>query len=200
MKNKKGFTLAELLIVVAIIGVLVAISIPIFNNQLEKARRAVDIHTARDIESILATAVNDGSVQFPSQLGSNNYSIWVTLARDENSFPKDYKKDQIKHGTLFCGVDPGTTINGVSSNPWNAYHQGIENLLTNSGLNVDTLKITSKSNKNNGWDWIVINVGYNKNKQLSTRIYSGMANADSEPTNTTVMNNSNIAKYIGGQN
>lgn len=28
--NKKGFTLAELLIVVAIIGVLVAISIPIF--------------------------------------------------------------------------------------------------------------------------------------------------------------------------
>lgn len=46
----------------------------------------------------------------------------------------------------------------------------------------------------------MINVGYNKNKQLSTRIYSGMANADSEPTNTTVMNNSNIAKYIGGQN
>jgi prepilin-type N-terminal cleavage/methylation domain-containing protein len=37
-KNNKGFTLAELLIVVAIIGVLVAISIPIFNNQLRKAR------------------------------------------------------------------------------------------------------------------------------------------------------------------
>ena len=47
---KKGFTLAELLIVVAIIAVLVAISIPIFNSQLEKSRRAVDLHTARVIE------------------------------------------------------------------------------------------------------------------------------------------------------
>ena len=41
-KNKKGFTLAELLIVVAIIAVLVAISIPIFTSQLEKSREAVD--------------------------------------------------------------------------------------------------------------------------------------------------------------
>ena len=41
-KNEKGFTLAELLIVVAIIGVLVAISIPIFTSQLEKARVATD--------------------------------------------------------------------------------------------------------------------------------------------------------------
>lgn len=43
-KNKNGFTLAELLIVVAIIAVLVAISIPIFNKQLEKAREAYDIY------------------------------------------------------------------------------------------------------------------------------------------------------------
>ena len=46
-KNKKGFTLAELLIVVAIIGVLVAISIPIFNNQLRKARLATNQANAR---------------------------------------------------------------------------------------------------------------------------------------------------------
>ncbi len=48
MKRKtNGFTLAELLIVVAIIAVLVAISIPIFTSQLEKARQATDKANAR---------------------------------------------------------------------------------------------------------------------------------------------------------
>ena len=48
LKNsKKGFTLAELLIVVAIIGVLVAVSIPIFTAQLEKAREATDLANIR---------------------------------------------------------------------------------------------------------------------------------------------------------
>ena len=46
-QNKKGFTLAELLIVVAIIGVLVAISIPIFTSQLKKARLATNQANAR---------------------------------------------------------------------------------------------------------------------------------------------------------
>ena len=45
--NKKGFTLAELLVVVAIIGVLVAISIPIFTSQLEKSRDAVSVANMR---------------------------------------------------------------------------------------------------------------------------------------------------------
>ena len=46
-RNQKGFTLAELLIVVAIIAVLVAIAIPIFTTQLEKSREATDLANVR---------------------------------------------------------------------------------------------------------------------------------------------------------
>ena len=46
-KNNKGFTLAELLIVVAIIAVLVAIAIPVFTAQLEKSREATDLANIR---------------------------------------------------------------------------------------------------------------------------------------------------------
>ena len=46
-KNNKGFTLAELLIVVAIIAVLVAIAIPVFTSQLEKSREATDLANVR---------------------------------------------------------------------------------------------------------------------------------------------------------
>ena len=56
-KNKKGFTLAELLIVVAIIGVLVAISIPIFTAQLGKARAATDAANIRSGYAEVASTV-----------------------------------------------------------------------------------------------------------------------------------------------
>ena len=58
--NKKGFTLAELLVVVAIIGVLVAISIPIFTSQLEKAREATDAANLRSAYAEVSVAVLDG--------------------------------------------------------------------------------------------------------------------------------------------
>jgi len=45
--NNKGFTLAELLIVVAIIAVLVAIAIPVFTTQLERSKEATDLSNIR---------------------------------------------------------------------------------------------------------------------------------------------------------
>jgi len=59
-KNRKGFTLAELLIVVAIIAVLVAIAIPVFTNQLEKSREATDASNIRAAYAeIAASALTD---------------------------------------------------------------------------------------------------------------------------------------------
>lgn len=55
-KNRNGFTLAELLIVVAIIAVLVAISIPIFTSQLEKSREATDLANVRSAYARVMTA------------------------------------------------------------------------------------------------------------------------------------------------
>ena len=45
--NKKGFTLMEMLIVVAIIAILVIIAIPTFNSALAKARAATDVANIR---------------------------------------------------------------------------------------------------------------------------------------------------------
>ena len=46
-KNNKGFTLMEMLIVVAIIAVLVAIATPVLTSQLEKARDSADAANLR---------------------------------------------------------------------------------------------------------------------------------------------------------
>ena len=74
--NKKGFTLAELLIVVAIIAVLVAISIPIFTAQLNKAKYAADEANARSIYSeMVADYLANGGDQKLTLNGTTSATI-----------------------------------------------------------------------------------------------------------------------------
>lgn len=57
LEKRNGFTLAEILIVIAIIGVLVAAAVPLFSGQLEKSREATDLANIRAAYSELMTTV-----------------------------------------------------------------------------------------------------------------------------------------------
>ena len=93
-KNKKGFTLAELLIVVAIIGVLVAISIPIFTSQLEKSREAVDLANIRAAyaectASVLSGVATDSTVTLTNADGVITATKTVTLKHQKDGWEGD---------------------------------------------------------------------------------------------------------------
>ena len=68
MRDKKGFTLAELMVVVAITGVLVAVSVPIFNSQLEKSREATDLANVRSAYAQVMTEAINKETAVPVQV------------------------------------------------------------------------------------------------------------------------------------
>ena len=75
--NKKGFTLAELLIVVAIIAVLTAIAIPVFTTQLEKSREATDLANVRSAYAELVSAyLTDGGAQSATVSAQQTQAGW----------------------------------------------------------------------------------------------------------------------------
>ena len=85
IKSVKGFTLAELLIVVAIIAVLVAIGIPIFTSQLEKSREAVDLSDVRSAyaEVMMAAITGDTTAYYTKDA---NQTIYKTSAETFNGY------------------------------------------------------------------------------------------------------------------
>ena len=119
--NNKGFTLAELLIVVAIIAVLVAIAIPVFTSQLEKSRESTDAANIRAAYAeIMAEAIigdkitadkNYGVYEIKATTGSEGsyvYQAYVTLKQQQ----KGWQNTSIE---TIGGVDISTALADVEA-------------------------------------------------------------------------------------
>lgn len=113
LKNRKGFTLAELLIVVAIIGVLVAVSIPVFTSQLEKAREAADEANIRSIYAQLSADVLTETTVTSNVNCPVAASYSVSKTGDVTTGTATYTMTQSKDG-LVSGDSATITIGGVT--------------------------------------------------------------------------------------
>ena len=118
IKKKNGFTLAELLIVVAIIGVLTAVAIPVFSSQLEKSREATDIANLRSakaaaVSKYLADDLTEGTFYFDAQKG-------VLVSEDD--FTADsitgYGKGTDKNGATINSFETSAIANGTITMSW----------------------------------------------------------------------------------
>jgi len=85
MIRSRGFTLIELMIVVAVIGILAAIAVPAFNEQLRKSRRSEAMEELSDLQlrqerwrADHATYGSLADIGGSSPLASGNYTVAVS--------------------------------------------------------------------------------------------------------------------------
>lgn len=82
--NKKGFTLMEMMIVVAIIAILIAIAIPTFTGSIEKAKKATDDANFRALKAIITAAYLSDKLTIPE-----GETVDCYLAKDGESYTTD---------------------------------------------------------------------------------------------------------------
>lgn len=68
LKKKKGFTLIELIIVVAIIAILAALAIPKLMGTQDNAKKKADIANAKVIHDATAKLITENSIDFSKAL------------------------------------------------------------------------------------------------------------------------------------
>lgn len=98
-QNKNGFTLMEMLIVIAIIAVLIAVAIPVFASQLEKAREATDLANVRSAYAQVSTE---------ALLGDSEATVTVNLKQKQADWQS---VDPVNIGGIVHYKDQGDTDN-----------------------------------------------------------------------------------------
>ena len=98
-QNKNGFTLMEMLIVIAIIAVLIAVAIPVFASQLEKAREATDLANVRSAYAQVSTE---------ALLGDSETTVTVNLKQKQADWQS---VDPVNIGGIVHSKNQGDTDN-----------------------------------------------------------------------------------------
>ena len=96
--NKKGFTLMEMLIVVAIIAVLVAIAIPTFNSALTRAKEGADVANIRAAYANCQIDMLTNGAKAPADktefVGKLSAHIFVVLLQEQKLNPAEVRPQQ----------------------------------------------------------------------------------------------------------
>ena len=90
-KNQKGFTLVELMTVVLIIGILVIVAIPVFNNVTHNARVKAHLSNIRIIEGAVEmqkTSTADGNYS-GGAVGTDGTGFAATMDEYMEAWPVD---------------------------------------------------------------------------------------------------------------
>ena len=75
-RNNSGFTLVELIIVIAIIAVLTVVAAPQYIKYVERSRVSADMDTASTIQSVIIVLCTDGTITTDNA----SYVTWETTS------------------------------------------------------------------------------------------------------------------------
>jgi type IV pilus assembly protein PilA len=117
IKNKKGFTLIELIVVIVIIGILAAIVIPRLTGFTEKANISADKATYEIVNTAVAIGVTEGNITGDVVLNNNAFTSFTTqMAIYVQSNPKFKLTTNLGSHTwhVTAGVITAPTINDTS--------------------------------------------------------------------------------------